>query len=183
MTNLLPVADTFDELSKLIRAQLALPAPSAPPVMNLADAAISLVKPFVEAKEGDRLTAYQDVGGHWTIGYGHTVGVVAGMKITQAQADAMLAQDLLTFAGQILPLLTLIPGVGQYAALISLAYNIGVAAFKTSSVLRQHNAGNTAAAAADFMLWDKGHVNGVLVDIAGLLSRRKAEAAMYLGAA
>ncbi len=178
MTDLLPVADTFDELSKLIRASAA-PAP-APAPTTLADCAVSLVKPFLEMEEGDKLTAYQDGGGHWTIGYGHTMGVVPGMRITQAQADAMLAQDILSFANNILPLLVLIPGVGQYAALISLAFNIGVGAFKKSTVLRQHNAGNTQAAADAFLLWDKEHENGVLVEVLGLLNRRKAEAAMYL---
>lgn len=182
--DLLPVADTFDALSTLIRAQVppAAPAPDAPP-QDLATAAISLVKPFVEMEEGDKLTAYQDINGTWTIGYGHTLNVTPGMTITQPQADMLLAQDLLTFAGQILPLLTVIPGVGQYAALISLAYNIGVTAFKTSSVLKAHNAGNPPTAAADFLLWDKAHVNGVLTEIPGLLARRKAEAAMYLGTA
>jgi lysozyme len=178
MTDLLPVADTFDELSKLIRAA-ATPAP-APAPMNLADAAISLVKPFLEQKEGDRLTAYQDGGGTWTIGYGHTVGVQPGMKISQDQADAMLAVDLLTFSNGLLPLLTLIPSVGQLAAMISLAFNIGLGGFKTSTVRRMHNAGNFPAAADAFLLWDKEHENGALVEVPGLLARRKQEAAMYL---
>lgn len=178
MSDLQALVPYFKDLTALIEAQ-STPAPAP---MNLTDAAVSLVKPFVEQKEGDRLTAYQDVGGHWTIGYGHTVGVQPGMKITQAQADAMLAMDLLSFAQGILPLLTLVPGVGQYAALISLAYNIGVGAFKASSVLRNHNSGDHPAAADAFLMWDKAHVNGALVDLPGLLSRRQAERKMYLGA-
>lgn len=174
------IADYLEGTAALIRNQPKAGAP-APAPTNLADAAMSLVKPFVEQKEGDRLSAYQDANGTWTIGYGHTVGVVPGMTITQAQADAFLAQDLLTFANGVLPLLLVIPGVGQYAALISLAFNIGLAAFKTSTVLRQHNARNPQAAADAFLMWDKAHVDGQLVELPGLLARRQQERAMYLG--
>lgn len=51
---------------------------------------IALIKKF----EGCRLTSYQDSVGVWTIGYGHTAGVKRGMKITQAQAEKYLAEDL-----------------------------------------------------------------------------------------
>jgi GH24 family phage-related lysozyme (muramidase) len=40
--------------------------------------------------EGCKLRAYDDGGGVWTIGYGHTKGVVEGMTITQAQAEQFL---------------------------------------------------------------------------------------------
>lgn len=180
MSDLLPVADTLDELSKLIRTAAATPAPAPAPAPSLTDAAMSLIKPFIEQKEGDQLTAYRDSGGTWTIGYGHTVGVTQGMTITQAQADAMFATDLMAFASGVLPLLTKIPTTGQFAAMISLAYNIGLGGFKTSSVRTAHNAGNFTTAAADFLLWDKEHENGALVVVPGLLSRRQAESAMYL---
>ena len=49
-------------------------------------AGIDLIKSF----EDCRLTAYQDSVGVWTIGYGHTNGVYAGMTITQAQAEEFL---------------------------------------------------------------------------------------------
>ena len=54
---------------------------------------------LLEQREGNILHAYQDTVGVWTIGYGHTHydGApipVAGMKITQQQADDMLTKDL-----------------------------------------------------------------------------------------
>lgn len=55
-------------------------------------AGIDLIKSF----EDCRLTAYQDSVGVWTIGYGHTNGVYAGMTITQAQAEEFLRSDLKT---------------------------------------------------------------------------------------
>ena len=42
---------------------------------------------YIRKAEGCRLTAYQDVAGVWTIGFGHTKGVKAGDRITQYQAD------------------------------------------------------------------------------------------------
>lgn len=177
MSNLLPVADYLDEISKLIRTPAAPPTPLP---INLTDAAISLVKPFLEQKEGDRLKAYQDIGGHWTIGYGHTMGVTPGMVITQEQADALLGQDMMSFANSVLPLLTRLPSVPQYGAMLSLAYNIGLGGFKGSLVLQNHNAGKTAEAAKAFLSWDKAHVNGELVVVPGLLKRRQDERTMYL---
>ena len=54
---------------------------------------LALTKSF----EGLRLEAYQDVAGVWTIGYGHTgPELLSGMKITQADADALLRADVQT---------------------------------------------------------------------------------------
>ncbi len=44
--------------------------------------------------EGDKLVAYQDQGGVWTIGRGHTgPGIVEGLVWTQAESDAAFAKD------------------------------------------------------------------------------------------
>ena len=52
---------------------------------------------LTEQFEGVRVTAYQDVRGVWTIGYGHTgPDVVEGMTITQDQADDFLVEDIQT---------------------------------------------------------------------------------------
>ena len=58
--------------------------------MNISESGLNLIKTF----EGCRLQAYQDSGGVWTIGYGHTNGVYPGCKITQTVADEFLKQDL-----------------------------------------------------------------------------------------
>jgi lysozyme len=64
--------------------------------------------------------------------------------------------------------------------MVSLAFNIGAAGYRSSTVLRRHRAGAYRAAADAFLLWDKAHVDGQLVTVAGLLNRRKAEMALYL---
>jgi hypothetical protein len=64
--------------------------------------------------------------------------------------------------------------------MVSLAFNIGLGGFRTSSVLRAHKAGNTSAAANAFGLWNKATVDGKLVEMPGLTRRRAAETALYL---
>ena len=60
---------------------------------RIGQAGLALIKQF----EGCRLIAYQCSAGVWTIGYGHTVGVYNGMKITQKKAEAYLLQDIAKF--------------------------------------------------------------------------------------
>jgi lysozyme len=141
------------------------------------DAGLNLIKGF----EGLRLDAYQDVAGIWTIGYGHTRGVVAGMTFTQDQADQALADDLLGAETSVDGAVTAVATTdNQFAAMVSLCYNIGAGNFATSTVLREHLAGQTQAAAEAFLLWNKATINGVLQVVAGLTNRRTAERTLYL---
>lgn len=175
-------------LADLIRSILALLTPQAGPQsapeapQKPADGLVNqktldLIKGF----EGLRLTAYQDSVGVWTIGYGTTaaagVGIkpVAGMKITEAQAEAYLRAAVDKFAAQIKPLIHVPVTDNQFGACVSLAYNIGPGAFATSSVLRKLNDGDYPGAASAFALWNKagGHV------LQGLVNRRAAEAALF----
>ena len=53
---------------------------------------------MIASFEGLRLTAYQDIVGVWTIGYGHTgPDVKPGLAITRQQADQLLVNDLARF--------------------------------------------------------------------------------------
>jgi len=142
-------------------------------------AGLNVIKQY----EGCRLSAYQDVAGIWTIGYGHIKGVQAGMQMTQEQADQALADDL---AGAENAVENATQGVSttdsQFGAMVSLCFNIGSGNFRQSSVLREHRAGNTAAAGEAFLAWNKAHVNGQLQEVAGLTRRRQVERQLYLTA-
>jgi lysozyme len=88
---------------------------------------------------------------------------------------------------QLRPLLKREPTAGQYAALISLAYNVGVGAhdgvkgdLADSTLLEDFNAADIQGAAAQFLAWDKAHVNGKLVTLPGLTKRRQAERIVFL---
>lgn len=139
---------------------------------------LALIKSF----EALRLTAYLDQAKIWTIGYGHIKGVVQGMVITEDQADALFVQDSMAKAHFVDE--DLFGGAAttqnQFDAMASLTFNIGTGAFATSSVLRFHRAGNYAASAEAFLLWDKAHVDGQLVFDPGLDRRRRAERDLYL---
>ena len=147
----------------------------AEPVINAAG--LALIKEF----EGFRAAAYLDPVGIVTIGYGTTaaagVGITPrlGMTISEAEASGYLLRALDTFAATIRPAVIGKPTPNQWAAMLSLAYNIGPEAFRRSSVLRLFNAGDTAGAADAFRLWNKagGRV------LPGLVRRREAERALF----
>jgi lysozyme len=141
------------------------------------DAGLDLIKQF----EGCVLTAYQDVAGIWTIGYGHTAGVRAGMTFTQDQANQALKSDLLSAETAVdKDVAAAATSDNQFAAMVSLCYNIGSANFASSTVLKAHRAGDTRKAADAFLLWNKATIDGVLQVVAGLTRRRTAERALYL---
>ena len=85
--------------------------------------------------EGCRLQAYQDAAKVWTIGYGHTKGVRRGDSITQEEAEKYLREDVEEVEGQILAL-NLNLTQPQFDALTSFVYNVGIGAFKKSTLLR-----------------------------------------------
>ena len=144
--------------------------------MRVSPAGRDLVASF----EGLSQTAYLCPAGVWTIGYGHTHGVQPGDKVTPSQAEAMLDADLVAWAVGVENVLKVPASQHEFDAMVSLAFNIGLAGFGTSSVLRLHNAGDKIGAARAFALWNKATVSGKLVELPGLTRRRAAEAAHYL---
>lgn len=141
-------------------------------------ATLDLIKEF----EGFKAKAYQDAVGVWTIGYGITanagIGVkpIPGMTVTRDQAEKHLDAAVTLFAHQVTQVLTRPANENQFGAMVSLAYNIGPAAFRRSSVLRLFNAGDFDGAAEAFLLWNKA---GGKV-LRGLVRRREAEKKLFL---
>jgi lysozyme len=131
---------------------------------------------LTEQFEGRRLEAYQDSVGVWTIGYGHTgPDVHAGLSITQEQAGALLLQDVGTAVATVNRLVTVPLTQNQFDALVDFVFNLGSGNFARSTLLRELNAGNTAAAAAQFLVWNRA--GGVVLP--GLTRRRQAEAELF----
>jgi lysozyme len=140
---------------------------------EISSAGLSMLTGF----ENDELTAYLDEAGVWTVGFGHTPAH-EGQTITREEAEELLDADLLAAETTVCQSAKN-ANDNQYAAMVSLCYNIGNTGFRSSTVLREHNAGNYAAAAKAFLMWDKITKDGRLVDSAGLLNRRKTEMALY----
>lgn len=137
--------------------------------------ALALIKRW----EGLRLDAYQDVGGIWTIGYGSTNGVAPGMKITKAEADRRLKADLADAETAVEGLVKQELTENQFGALVSFVFNVGVGAFRSSTLLRKLNAGDFAAVPVELVRWNKARVNGRMVPVEGLSNRRAAEAGLW----
>jgi lysozyme len=136
--------------------------------------AISLIKEY----EGCELTAYPDpISGAepFTIGYGHTEGVVQGQTITQNEADAFLMQDAQTACNEVLSVVSVQLNDNQLAALTDFVFNLGIGNLRSSTLLRLLNDGNYTGASNQFPLWDlaDGHV------IVGLRNRRLAEQRLF----
>lgn len=128
--------------------------------------------------EGCELQAYDDGVGVWTIGYGHTSGVVPGMTITQAQAEAFLQDDLEIFETAVQDAVSVSITDHQFSALVCFCYNVGpgLEGFGGSTLLGLLNEGNYEEAAEQFLRWNKAGGQPLL----GLTRRRKAEQALFL---
>lgn len=130
-----------------------------------------------------RLEAYPDPGsadGHpWTIGWGDTgPDVVEGLVITQEEADARFEARLAREFEPAVCKFAVTPEQDQFDAMVCLAYNIGVGNFKSSTLLRKFNAGDTPGADAQFAAWNRNDGKVML----GLRRRRAAEQALFRGA-
>ncbi|ASG87596.1 lysozyme [Salmonella enterica] len=131
---------------------------------------------FIRAREGVKLAAYQDGGGVWTIGYGHTRGVKQGQVISHEQADEFLVDDLRQVDSCINERVTVTLNQNQFDALASFVFNVGRQAFSDSTLLKKLNEGNYRAAADQFTRWV--YDNDQFVQ--GLYNRRIAERDLFL---
>lgn len=137
---------------------------------KISQVGLDLIKQF----EGCRLTAYQCSAGVWTIGYGHTAGVHRGMKITQAQADAYLKQDVAKFEKYVnnasyVPFTSKL-NQNQFDALVSFVFNLGQG--NLMKLCKGRTINQIPSAMQQYC-----KANGKTLP--GLQRRRKAEAALY----
>ena len=147
--------------------------------MRTSNKGIELIKRY----EGCRLTAYKCAAGVPTIGWGHTKGVTMGMKITQAQADAMLVEDLKIYET---PVNKYYVNAGvklsqnQFDALVSLCYNGGAGAITKSllTLIKGYAAGRTKMQTI-VTWWTTHYIRGDNKILSGLVRRRKEEAILF----
>lgn len=129
--------------------------------------------------EGLRLTAYQDTGGVWTIGVGHTSDeyfkVFKGETITKDKAYDLLNYDLKQAEACVTSSVKVTLNANQRGALTSFVFNIGNKAFEGSTLLRKLNAGDYSAVPSELDKW----VNDNGRRLAGLVARRKAEGDLW----
>lgn len=154
---------------------------------HTSEAGVSLIEHF----EHCRLIAYWDAYGKcWSIAWGHTgPDVYEGLVITQAVADALLAQELIDCENQIKQFFAGVPLTrGQFDALVSFLYNVGPGKRgvksglftlfngQPSTLARKVLARDHAGAADQFLKW----INAGGVPLRGLERRRRAERQLFL---
>lgn len=155
--------------------------------MRLSERGAALIKSFesCERRVAGRtgwFRAYRCPAGVLTIGWGHTNArgrpFGEGATWSRAECDAAFEEDADFFAAGVRERVRVELTQAQFDALVSLAYNVGLAAFEGSTLLRKLNGGDVAGAAGEFRRWTRG--GGKVLP--GLVRRRTAEAALFRGA-
>ena len=132
---------------------------------------------LIKESEGFRSEAYIDPTGTPTIGYGTTrikgQPVKLGMTCTKEEAETYLKNDLAEFEKAVNLFVKVELSQNQFDAIMSLVYNIGIGAFKRSTLLKKINSNDLVA--TEWMKWvySKGK------RLPGLVERREKELSLY----
>lgn len=140
--------------------------------MKINKEGLSIIKKY----EGLKLQSYLCPAKVWTIAYGHTKDVKEGMVITKEQADKLLIEDIINFELGVSKLVHSVINENQFSALVSFAFNLGLANLKRSTLLKKVNANpNDTTIKNEFSKWNK--CGGKI--LAGLIKRRESEAELF----
>lgn len=135
---------------------------------------------FIIRWEGEKLVAYQDIAGVWTIGVGHTSAagppkVTKGMKITKEQSREILANDLRHARKTVEEAVKVPLTDNQFAVLVSFVHNLGEGNFRKSTLLKKLNAGDYKSVPSELNKW----VYAAGKRSQGLANRRHAEGVLW----
>ena len=144
--------------------------------MKVSSKGLELIKEF----EGFSSVAYLCSAKKATIGYGNTfwedgTPVKIGDQISKERAETLLKHVVDNFSVAVEVDIKIEVTQNQFDALVSLAYNIGLGAFKNSTLLRQLNRGNFVGASYEFLRWNKSNGKPLL----GLTRRREREKLLF----
>jgi GH24 family phage-related lysozyme (muramidase) len=134
---------------------------------------------FIKQFEGLRLTSYQCQAGIWSVGYGTTgPDIGPNTKVTKEEAEILFASDLMEFEGGVRDSLKVTVNQNEFDALVSFAYNVGLGAFRSSTLLKLLNdRADDKIVASEFLRWVKVG-NGKPSE--GLKIRREKEKQLFL---
>lgn len=144
--------------------------------MKISDKGIEFL---IKEEGGIKLKAYKCQAGIWTIGVGHTgKDVKEGMEITKEKAIELLKGDLRRFENVVNKSIKYPIEQHKFDALVSLAFNIGCAAFSNSTVVKKINMGAKMCEVEEaWKMWRKG--GGKVLPV--LVARRGREINLYRG--
>jgi lysozyme len=137
---------------------------------------------MIKRHEGFSANAYRCPAHLWTIGYGHVIlpherTLLECREISHDEALRLLVKDTEHAERAIHRAVEAPLEQHQFDALVSLVFNIGVDAFKDSTLCAMLNADQHAAAANQFERW----IYAKKRMIPGLVKRRAAEKALFTG--
>lgn len=142
---------------------------------------------YIERHEGRRAFVYRDSAGIETFGVGHRLTASDGYlrRYTRDNPAPDTVIDGL-FARDVAAAVSAVDGLGvkltanQRTAFVSLAFNIGAGAFRSSTAAKLAKAGDMRGAGDAIALFNKATVGGKLTVVAGLAARRADERALFL---
>jgi lysozyme len=152
---------------------------------------------FIEEREDCKLKAYLDIGGVPTIGFGSLFiydffvdaftysqkrRVRLTDEITLPHAKYLLWEEASGVRKKVLALTSPVLDDNQETALVSFCYNLGVQAFRGSTLRVCINTlpKDDKFIKNEWLRWNKYHKDGKLVPSKGLLNRRKLEYALWI---
>lgn len=142
--------------------------------MKTSNKGIEMIKSF----ESLCLKAYLCPAGIYTIGWGHTLGVTPHQRISVAEAENLLREDLRYAEACV----SKVPGLNQnqFDALVSFTFNVGTTSFTNSTLRRLVVSDRENPKIRDeFKRWKYATVDGCMVELDGLVKRRIKEADLY----
>lgn len=139
--------------------------------MEYSETGLTLTKGFEAPGGVPVLTAYKDIAGVWTNGFGNTHGVIPGSTITVDQANADLVRNVQEAVNAVNRLVKVNLNQNRFDALVDFTYNLGQGSLATSTLLRLLNQSDYDGAANQFLRWNLAGGKPV----AGLTRRRQAE--------
>lgn len=153
------------------------PRPESPDKSRRIALAAAVAAALAMPAEGLRQYAYRDPPGVLTVCYGSTTDVVPGRRYSLAECRQRLDADMLA---AVTTVDRCAPGLPDpvLAAFGDAVYNLGptiACDINNSTAARMLKAGNVAGACDQLLRWTKAKVGGVLVDLPGLVKRRRAE--------
>jgi lysozyme len=146
--------------------------------MKASQNCVNLIKSF----EGYSAKAYKCPANVVTIGWGSTMyqdgsKIKMGDTVTEEEAEKLLMWEL---DKKSIGLHGLKLNQNQADSLLSFIFNLGIGAFKKSTLYRKINLNPwDSTIRAEFLKWNKARVGGKLIELRGLTRRRDAEANLY----
>jgi lysozyme len=145
---------------------------------------------FITKHETVVYKIYDDGLGILTGGIGHVIkpgetnggGIPwqIGDKLQFCQVESWLRDDMEEAEGAVNQYVVTQLSQKGFNALVSFVFNVGVNAFKNSTLLRLLNLGQIEDAAEQFQRWKFGTKNGKKVVLGGLVKRRAEEKELFL---